>query len=626
MSDYKSAKEAFVSDNPGSSIFTILAVSLVAWTSYVLYATLYPRFRPSFTFDYLTSALPLLLGVTIFATVPITFNISLITLSLIAYSLSPKSRRRSISNNSQKGQSKGSWLEESDSDEEIAEPTSTTTSTQNTPIKLPSQVALASAHEYSTSPSPSLISSNPTSPSSTLSVEDPFSKLPNTSNGVNKRRLSPQPSPDNITVNILPTPPSAETDSLSNPSGSSNYPTNAKSRIRNVSTPSTIQITGDNAKTKRKLPFLSVYRAHMMIMTVHCILAVDFKVSPRWLGKCEDFGTSLMDVGVGSFVFSLGLISLKSLTPSSNNNGKPPNSPGMKLIRKVNSTLFQELFKAFKKTLPTLILGFIRLIMVKGVEYPEHVTEYGVHWNFFFTIGLLPIFGVLVRPLRGWVRWSVLGIGISLIHQVILTKFSLQSFLLSPSRPGLLGQNKEGLSSLPGYISIYLLGLSIGEHIQRLSAPPPSLTGVTENVDDHIKRHYDKRRTELILELFGYAVVYWMSLCGWLYFDLVGDGGVSRRFANTPYVLFIASYNTLFLLGYLLLESTFPDIPTPALLESINRNGLIIFLVANLGTGLVNICINSIYAGRSLSMLVLVGYSLVVCGVAWILSGKRIKI
>ncbi|KAK6909502.1 hypothetical protein I203_103521 [Kwoniella mangroviensis CBS 8507] len=626
MSDYKSAKEAFVSDNPGSSIFTILAVSLVAWTSYVLYATLYPRSRPSFTFDYLTSALPLLLGVTIFATVPITFNISLITLSLIVCSLSPKSRRRSISNDSQKGKSKGSWLEESDSDEEIAEPTSTTTSTQNTPIKLPSQVALTSAHEYSTSPSPSLISSNPTSPSSTLSVEDPFSKLPNTSNGVNKRRLSPQPSPDNITVNILPTPPSAEIDSLSNPSGSSMYPTNAKSRIRNVSTPSTIQITDDNAKTKRKLPFLSVYRAHMMIMTVHCILAVDFKVFPRWLGKCEDFGTSLMDVGVGSFVFSLGLISLKSLTPSSNTNNKPPNSPGMKLIRKDDPKLSQDLFKAFKKSLPTVMLGFVRLIMVKGVEYPEHVTEYGVHWNFFFTIGLLPIFGVLVRSLRGWVRWSVLGIGISLIHQVILTKFLLQSFLLSPSRPGLLGQNKEGLSSLPGYISIYLLGLSIGEHIQRLSAPPPSLTGVTDNVDDHIKRHYDKRRTELILELFGYAVVYWMSLGGWLWSDLAGDGGVSRRFANTPYVLFIASYNTLFLLGYLLLESTFPDIPTPTLLESINKNGLVVFLVANLGTGLVNICINSIYAGRFLSMLVLVGYSLGVCGVAWILSGKRIKI
>jgi phosphatidylinositol glycan class W len=31
-----------------------------------------------------------------------------------------------------------------------------------------------------------------------------------------------------------------------------------------------------------------------MVMTIHCILAVDFPVFPRWQGKCEDFGTSLV--------------------------------------------------------------------------------------------------------------------------------------------------------------------------------------------------------------------------------------------------------------------------------------------------------------------------------------------
>ena len=32
----------------------------------------------------------------------------------------------------------------------------------------------------------------------------------------------------------------------------------------------------------------------MMVMTIHCILAVDFKVFPRIQGKCENFGTSLV--------------------------------------------------------------------------------------------------------------------------------------------------------------------------------------------------------------------------------------------------------------------------------------------------------------------------------------------
>nr|XP_019044232.1 hypothetical protein I302_07515 [Kwoniella bestiolae CBS 10118]OCF23162.1 hypothetical protein I302_07515 [Kwoniella bestiolae CBS 10118] len=604
MSDYKAAKEAFVSDNPGSSIYTILAVSLVAWISYALYATLYPRIKPSFISDYLTSSLPLLLGVTLFATIPITYNIFLLTLSSVVYLLSPKSRRRQIGNTS-KDQSKGSWLEESDSDEEIAEPTSTTTSAQNTPIKLPSQVALSSAHEYSASPSPSILSnsSNPTSPSN-LSVDDPF-----TSVGVNKRRL--------------------KSDSLP---GSSTYPTKDRSRTRNVSTPSTIRLgKGDGeGQKKRRLPFLSVYRAHMMIMTVHCILAVDFQVFPRWLGKCEDFGTSLMDVGVGSFVFSLGLISLKSLNPEIPSSSiNPPSSPGLTLRKDTAHTLPKDLLKALRKSLPTLILGFIRLVMVKGVEYPEHVTEYGVHWNFFFTIGLLPVFGVLVRPLRRRVSWRLLGIGISLVQQAILTRYGLQSYLLSPSREGIMGQNKEGLSSLPGYIAIYLLGLSIGENISKLEVSTPPTKGVTDShvhEDEQSKRQYEKRRTELILQLFGHSVVYWGTLGGWSWVNGDGDARVSRRFANTPYVLFIASYNTLFLLGYLLLESTFPDIPTPALLESINRNGLVVFLVANLGTGLVNVCMDSMYAGRVVSMGVLGMYSLGVCGVAWAIRGRRIGI
>lgn len=42
------------------------------------------------------------------------------------------------------------------------------------------------------------------------------------------------------------------------------------------------------------LPALSTYRAHMMLMTVLAILAVDFPVFPRALAKCETFGVSLV--------------------------------------------------------------------------------------------------------------------------------------------------------------------------------------------------------------------------------------------------------------------------------------------------------------------------------------------
>ena len=62
-----------------------------------------------------------------------------------------------------------------------------------------------------------------------------------------------------------------------------------------------------------------------------------------------------MDLGVGAFVFGRGLV----------NRGKIP---------------------SWRSTLPLLVIGFIRLALTKGVQYQEHVSEYGVHWNFFFTL------------------------------------------------------------------------------------------------------------------------------------------------------------------------------------------------------------------------------------------------
>lgn len=42
------------------------------------------------------------------------------------------------------------------------------------------------------------------------------------------------------------------------------------------------------------LSALTTYRAHMLLLTAICILAVDFPVFPRRLAKCESFGASLV--------------------------------------------------------------------------------------------------------------------------------------------------------------------------------------------------------------------------------------------------------------------------------------------------------------------------------------------
>ena len=43
-----------------------------------------------------------------------------------------------------------------------------------------------------------------------------------------------------------------------------------------------------------RLSALSTYRAHMMLVTILAILAVDFPVFPRALAKCETYGVSFV--------------------------------------------------------------------------------------------------------------------------------------------------------------------------------------------------------------------------------------------------------------------------------------------------------------------------------------------
>jgi phosphatidylinositol glycan class W len=124
--------------------------------------------------------------------------------------------------------------------------------------------------------------------------------------------------------------------------------------------------------------------------------------------------------------------------------------------------------------------------------------------------------------------------------------------------------------------------------------------------------------------------------------------------ANLPYVLWVTAYNSTFLLCYVLIymillqpleaengksraegfaddneeEERKRDSKTPLLLASLNQASFLVFLVANLLTGLVNISIQTMYSTNLTSIFILTLYTTICLGLATLsyLQGWKLPI
>ena len=365
-------------------------------------------------------------------------------------------------------------------------------------------------------------------------------------------------------------------------------------------------------------PFITIYRGAMIVITCLAILAVDFKVFPRRFAKVETWGTSLMDVGVGSFVFSAGLVSARPILKA-RDAGK-------------TSTFGSQFNSAFRASLPLLALGFIRLYSVKGLDYAEHVTEYGVHWNFFFTLALLPLFVALLQCASAVIPYTgLVSILVGGVYQTMLEYTRLKAYILTAPRTDLLSQNREGIFSFWGYLAIFLAGQSLGFQVLPRSSSQTPATGSGS-----------QQRKALLVRLAVWSVV-WVSL---FYLETSYNLGfafqVSRRLANHPYVLWVSAFNCAQITIFCLVETLFfPGVymvagrtmerkeyekATSRLLKAFNRNGLAIFLLANLLTGLVNLTLDTLSMSQAGAMAVLVGYAALLTAIAVALDAWNMSI
>ncbi|KAL8710158.1 MAG: hypothetical protein Q9220_005241 [cf. Caloplaca sp. 1 TL-2023] len=364
-------------------------------------------------------------------------------------------------------------------------------------------------------------------------------------------------------------------------------------------------------------PFVTHYRGSMMVVTCVAILAVDFKVFPRRFAKVETWGTSLMDMGVGSFVFAAGLVSARSI---------------LKARAAANtSSVAVSLEASLRHSLPLLALGFVRFYSVKGLDYAEHVSEYGVHWNFFFTLALLPPFAALAQTLPQWLSSvHILALFISCAYQAALELTSLTVYVLTAPRHNLLSQNREGLVSFFGYLSIFLIGQAIG-----LNILPRNTIASSEIIPG--KRTERRILTRLLLWSTWFSGLLFLATS----YQTLGLR-VSRRLANLPYVLWVSAFNCGQLAVYCAVEVlTFPGLysasdktaetrkqkhATSQVLAAFNRNGLVVFLLANLLTGLVNLSTDTLGTDRARAMVTLFAYVGILALIATYLHQKHISI
>ncbi|KAG6780784.1 hypothetical protein POTOM_013659 [Populus tomentosa] len=362
---------------------------------------------------------------------------------------------------------------------------------------------------------------------------------------------------------------------------------------------------------------VSSYRVLVMILTFLCILAVDFKIFPRRHAKTETYGTSLMDLGVGSFILANALVSRQA--------------------RSVSSVNWKA---AVQSTSPLLLLGFARLLTTRSVDYQVHTGEYGVHWNFFFTLAAVSILTSIINIPPQYS--GIFGVAILIGFQYWLSH-GLNVYLLSDERgTDILSKNKEGIFSILGYWGLYLVGVQLGYHLFFGNRPTTALRTikwarvrvsfislvfwlVTVLLDRHVER-VSRRMCNLAYVTLVLAQnlqqlsmpppspsasqsmgSYIMSntACHKTQFSLYYSGVV----LSCSLLCQLKASIILQVLAILMLSDFTAGSKISALEEALNRNLLGTFLLANLLTGLVNLYVDTLFTPSLSALVILLAYA-----------------
>ncbi|VDQ11381.1 unnamed protein product [Trichobilharzia regenti] len=353
-------------------------------------------------------------------------------------------------------------------------------------------------------------------------------------------------------------------------------------------------------------------RSAIYIISCVMIYCIDLPICPRRFAKSELNGISLMDVGTGLFIVASGISGSKQTFQMNIHPNKPPGKDF------IHCTL--------NSVAPCLILGLFRTLFVQMANYQQSITEYGIHWNFFYTVGIIRGISLMVTTKNTFSKY-LLGYSIKrqlqfyfllaggflflseflpilLCHEYFKPRWQFNpvtlKFIDENRSTSLLMANFEGVISLPGYASLYFWALGASSLVRvYFYAASNNTSNKDTDVDTVTRRSLPKIRLRNLFLSCGLFVL-GALMCIYM---LNGFDMISRRFANVNYVFSIIFLKvtafilcaTMFSLLIKFKQNFLIHLVYSPLCLCVNSKGMMYFIASNLLTGFLNsVCFNTL--------------------------------
>ena len=340
----------------------------------------------------------------------------------------------------------------------------------------------------------------------------------------------------------------------------------------------------DDNNNNKNTSWLNLYRSTMLLSACSAILAIDFSQMPRRLGKTKEYGVSVMDVGVGSFIVSASCVRWQQRRSSS--SGGRNNDSGK---NRREEEVRKKTMRAMKRAMVSFLLGFARYVSVKRSGYQLVEEEYGPMWNFFFSLAVIDILSAAIILACGNFAFTnektrmrntfIVASSVAILVEVLLrgnasknTTMKLESWLLAPTKDrgefptkytdivAFVKLNREGAFSCVGMTSLHFFGRFFGEYVHRK------------------KCEGELRRAAWLAPALWVAAYTSIEV-----FEIIKP---SRRLCNFGYILWMITYNVSAMVVMAFIHEQYDTVPS--ILERANESPMLVFLFANVTTGLFN--------------------------------------